>query len=246
MDKEFIMKLDDEKDLLEKKPAVQKLEFHPIPFPAHRSFLVKKNEAIQLIREHTQDYQDREFIITCDNYGIEVSINYEDGEFRSMILKGTGEQGERVNDDIALRLMPKEAKNKKKITLHALLTIIDPDHFRDGVHKHDVPRILKQALLSGLNRYEDKSIVCRPYALFIDGVRGDVDFVWEEINSMVISGIGFDCNYDTLAGKAAAEINDKSYLVPRRGIIISDLKPEEEKALPTTHYLFDDDDGTIA
>jgi hypothetical protein len=240
MDKELIMKLDDEKDLLKPKLPVKGLAYHPIPFPTYRTFLVKPEALRPLVQEHIAEYKDRNFVITCDNYGVEVSVNYEGGKFVSMILKGTGEMGERVDDQVALMLMPLESKNKKNVTLHALLTIVEPATFRGGINNHEVPRILKEALLKGLDRYENKGIVCRPYAIWIDGVRLEEMDIWAEINDVLITGIAFYCGYDDVVSRMDAESFCRDYLVPRRGMILADEEPDKPGAFPETHYLIDD------
>jgi hypothetical protein len=240
MDKQFIMKLDDEKDLLAKESPVKGLAYHPIPFPTYRSFLVKAEKLGQLVAEHIATYALRTFLVSYDNYGLEVSINYDEGKFVSMILKGSGEQGERIADEIATMFAPKEAKNKKKITIHALLTILDTRKFRGGTQKHEVPKILKQVLMQGFNRYEHKDVVCRPYAIWIDGVRHDPDFIWQEVNDMLLTGFAFTVKFEDVAARASAETFDNDYMAPRRGIIVKDENPDEEGAFPETHYIIDE------
>ena len=240
MDKEFIMKLDDEKDLLAPKLPVKGFAYHPIPFPTYRSFLAKPENLSQLVQEHIAEYKDRNFVLTCDNYGVEVSVNYDEGQFISMILKGTGEMGERIDDHVALMLMPKESKNKKKVTLHALLTIVEPASFRGGWGKHDVPKILKEALLKGLDRYENKGVVCRPYALWIDGVRLEEMDIWAEINDVLITGVAFYCPHEDVVSRMSVESFSRDYLVPRKGMILADEKPDESGAFPETHYIIDE------
>lgn len=234
------MKIDDTADLLEKESPILGLTYHPIPFPNHRSVLIKRGESVATVLEELKDYQDRTFAITTSNYGVEVSINYEEGQFVSMILRGTGAQGEKVNEDVALSLVPKESKNKNKITLHALLTILDLDKFRGGLSKTEVPKILRRALMEGLMRYEDKSIVCRPYTLFVDGVEESTENIWEIIGNFLMSGLTFYTDYAGIETVIKEDIENEKWVVPRRGIIIGDENPADEKAFPTTKFIIDE------
>jgi hypothetical protein len=241
MDKDFIMKLDDEKDLLDKEKTILGLARHPIPFPTYRTVLSDRTHFMQVVYDCLKDYTDRFFIVTCDNYGIEVSINYEDGLFKSMILKGSGKEGERIREDVALLLVPPEAKNKNKVTLHGLLTILDHRKFRGGMEKHEVPRVLKQALMQGIIPREGKEVVCRPYTLFIDGERQPIENLWEEIGGFLISGLSFYGEYDAVEEIIKEDImDDHTWLIPHRGFIIDDNEPWDEKAFSPIHFIIDD------
>jgi hypothetical protein len=244
MDKDFIMKLDDDKDLLTKEKPLLGFVNHPIPFSLYRSVIVNKADIPATVLDAIKDYTDRTFLLLPKSYGVEVSINYDEGLFQSMILKGTGEAGERVSDHIALQLVPKEAKSKNKITLHALLTLQDKRQFRGGVEKHEVPKVLKQAIMQGLAFREDREIVCRPYRLFVDGKDGDPYDIWEHIGGLIMAGL----NILTFATKLEKDLEDfvncDTWLIPTYGLILRDEQPQEEGAFPETHFVINEDDIT--
>ena len=241
MDKDFIMKLDDEKDLLDKEKTILGLARHPIPFPPYRTVLSDRTHFMQMVYENMKAYIGREFEITLFSYGLEVSINYDQGHFVSMILKGTGTQGERIRDDVALQFMPQEAKNKNKITLHGTLTLFDPQRFRGGTDKHEVPLILKHAFSQGISPREGKEIVCRPHTLYIDGKRTDVMDAWGEINSFTITGLSSSGDYEHIEKWVEDEVYDiEQWMVPHCGFIVADASPDDEGAFPLTHFIIDD------
>ena len=235
------MKIDNNNDLLDKTPSLKGLEYHPIPFEPYRTIILPSGKEVETILDSLKEYQLREFVATFDNYGIEVSVNYNEGVFVSMILKGTGEQGESIIEPIATMLVPKEAKSKKQITLHAQITVLDVNKFHRGLLKQEVPNLLRDALRNGFRPYEDKNIVIRPYKIFVDGVLDDVTFTWEHINNMTITGLSMDYDYERLSNYIIADlVKVPEYLLPQKGIIISDQHPTEDGAFPDTRYLFDD------
>lgn len=241
MDKTFIMKLDDTNDLLGKEPPTMGITPHPVAFPLYHSVCVKRRDAVATILEHLENYQDRQFYITPDNYGVDVSVNYADGKFISMILKGTGEEGDRIHEAIATMVVPKESKNKKKVTLHAILTM-DRDRDTVGEPIYEVPRIIKRALRDGFERYQDKKIVIRVLRLYIDGEETIAESVWQVIGNMLIAGYSLNCDYYLVKSFIEKDfVINHGYQLPQRGIIIRDETPSDEKAFPETHFLFDDD-----
>jgi hypothetical protein len=240
MDKSLIMSIDNDTDLLGKEPPLGKLTYHPVPFPTPATVIVKRKEAVSVITQALEHYRDREFRITPDNYGLEVSVNYADGKFVSMITKGTGEQGERVADGIANMLMPGEAKSKKKMTLHALLSVVDLAKFRGELTKQGVEPFIKYCLLNGFPPYKDKEVVCRPYRLYVDGVIDDPFYVWQKVNNMTITGLYMDYDYENTCKYLAEDINNIGYLLPQRGMTVADQNPLDEKAFPETRFLFED------
>lgn len=217
------------------------IETHPVPFVNHRSISVKREDALAVILDSLKNYQDHEFHVTPLDYGLMVSVNYENGVFQSMILKGAGEQGERINDSIATMLMPKESKSKKKITLHALLTVQNVNRFSNGIDITEVPRVLKLALRNGFKPYDNKHVVCRPIKLYIDGVRSNISIVWREIGNMVITAFAMEYDYERLKRDVVEDfIKNDCYLLPQHGLIIDDSDAEKDGAFPETHFLFDD------
>lgn len=243
MDKTFIMKLDDANDLLGKEQSVGGLEYHPVAFPPHQSVLVKREEAVAVILERLKEYRDREFIVGINYYGLEVSINYADGKFQSMILKGDGEKGERISDHIALRIVPAESKSKKKITVHAVLTIHEPTNVAErNYENYEIPGILRQALREGFAPRQDKNIVHRILKVYVDGEWSRVERVWKVIGNMVTTGYSLEYTYSELGEGLEKEMvfDSTPSIVPRSNLIIEDANPKDEKAFPETHFIFDD------
>lgn len=241
MDKDFIMKLDDEKDLLDKENTILGLARHPIPFPPHRTVLSDRTHFMQMVHENMKAYIGREFEVTLYSYGLEVSINYEQGQFVSMILKGSGTQGERIRDDVALQLVPLEAKNKNKITLHGTLTLLDYRGFCNGIEKHETPRVLKQALFQGISPRQGKEIVCRPHALYVEGKKIDVMDVWNIINSFLITGLSYSGDYEYIESMIETDVDESDdWMVPHCGFIVGDTSPDDQEAFPLTHFVIDD------
>lgn len=240
MDKTLIMNIDNNTDLLAKEPPLGKLLFHPVPFPNHPVVIVKRKEAVSVITQYMDNYQGRDFILTPDNYGLEVSINYDEGKFVNMILKGTGEQGERVVDNIATMFMPVESKSKEKITLHALLSVQDLAEFRGELAKEEVGAFLKRCLFHGFPRYKDKQVVCRPYRMYVNGKLDETDEIWGKIGSMVLTGLDQACSHAGLGTCVADYVNNNGYMLPQRGVTVMDSEPLEENAFPQTHFLFDE------
>lgn len=223
------------------KKSVLNVESHPIPFSKHRSICVKKEKALESILESMKGYRDREFYVTTIDSGLAASINYVDGKFSSMILKGTGEEGERINDTIATTLVPVEARSKRKITLHALLTVQDISRFNGGgVVVTEVPRILRYSLRNGFRPYDNKKIVCRPFKLYVDGVRAAITRVWDVIGDMVVTGYSMEYDYDSAKNSIKREmVVNAGYLLPQCGLVVEDARPDEEGAFHETHFLFD-------
>lgn len=235
------MKIDNNNDLLDKTPLLKGLEYHPVAFEPYRTIILPSGKEVETILDSLKEYKHREFTATFDNYGVEVSVNYDEGVFVSMILKGTGEQGESIIEPIATMLVPKEANNKNKLTLHAQMTVLDKNKFYKGMLKQEIPAMLRDALRNGFRPYEDKNIVIRAYKLFLDGVRDDPMDTWSYIGNMTLSGLSMDYDYETLSTYITAElIHVPEYLLPQKGIIISDQHPDEEGAFPETRYLFED------
>lgn len=241
MDKTFIMKLDNEKELLDKASPFKGLETHPVPFPIYRMVFVKPGEVRATIQDHIKNYTDRIFLLNIENYGVDVSINYADGLFKSMILKGDGVQGERIADEIATMLVPKESKNKKNMSLHALLTVQDLEYFKGGIKKHEVPRIVKECLRNGFWRREEREVVCRPYAFYIEGVRVDSYDTWDEIGNMPLSGLNMEYNFDQVLEYCTEHIQEYRYLLPQRGIILEDAEPEDNDSFPPTLFMLEEE-----
>lgn len=241
MDKTFIMTINETSDLLERDQPVQGVVPHPVPFTTYLSIPVKREEVTEVILKHLKDYYHREFRVIPDDYGLPVSINYSGGKFKSMILKGTGEEGERVNDAIALKIVPAESKSQKDITLHALITIqTDLKYLRGGIENHEVPRFLREALRNGFEPYEDKGIVYRVLKVFVDGKRQpSSESVWKLVGNMVITGYYLEYNYRDLEKFIQKEMISEGYSLPQRGLMIEDEHPEEEGAFPETHFIFD-------
>lgn len=242
MDKTFIMNIDENIALLGKELPLGSVLEHPVPFPLFETILVKRKDAVSTLTELLKGYESRTFIMTPDNYGLDVSINYKEGVFSSMILKGSGVAGERISDTIATMFVPKESKSKKDITLHALITVQDTRDFRRGLTKHDIPSFLRQRLMDGFAPYEDKKIVCRPIRLYVDGVPEDINETWERIADMLITGLSMLYDHAS-AMENAAVITDYEghYLLPQRGVIITDDEPLTDGAFPETRLLFDEE-----
>jgi hypothetical protein len=242
MDKTFIMKLTNTDDLLGKDSAILGVQFHPVPFPNHTSVLIQKESATETILEHVRKYRDRTFYFMPENYGLVVSINYENGKLRSMILKGTGEQGERIADNIATMLMPKESHSTQRITFHAIISITDVAH----TDKVKVPWILKQKIRNGDAGCADEEIVCRPFRFYVDDVQKEIDDHWDLFDYTVIAAYSLECGYAKLRRELESDlVVNKGYRLPQRGVVIMDQHPEEEGAFPETHFLFSEDDVII-
>ncbi len=62
------------------------IETHPVPFVKHSCISVKREDALAVILDSLKNYQDHEFHVTPLDYGLMVSVNYENGVFQSMIL----------------------------------------------------------------------------------------------------------------------------------------------------------------
>jgi hypothetical protein len=243
MDKSFIMKLDNNTELLGKERPSGPMQTHQVAFPEIRTVATRREVAVELIAQHLEAYKDREFYVAPDNYGVEVSVTYAAGKFHSMILKGDGVSGERVIDEIAKMLVPAEAKNKGQVVLHCLLTIQDLMRFRGGTPKMEVPMIIKGALREGFLPYEEKKLICRPYSLFVDGKRCDIYKLWATIaGSLLIPGLYMEYSYETLKTNLHQDLiqDYEDYLVPVRGFLVEDANPEDETAFPATRFLFDD------
>lgn len=246
MDKTFIMQLDSNNDLLGKDQPVQGVIPHPIPFTTFTTVPIKRDvTGVEVILRTLKDYHGRTFRLIVDDYGLPVSVTYLGGKFKSMILKGTGVEGERVKDEIALGLVPAEAKSDKDITMHALLTIkTDLNYFRGGIEAHEVPKYLRSALRFGFEPFESKSIVYRVLRLYKDGVLGwDTSYnVWELIGNLVLAGYYLEYDYAGVEKYVQHDfIINAKYALPQRGIIIEDTEPGQEGAFPETHFLFEPD-----
>lgn len=242
MDKTFIMKINETMDLLNKDRSPLGIVSHPVPFPSCKTVTLKRDDSIDAILKHLEDYKDREFIAGVSYYGVTVSINYAEGKFQSMILKGTGEEGERVNDHIALMIVPAEAKSTKNITLHAILTLQEPaDVAWRNYSNIDIPAIVRRALREGFEPREDKKVVHRILKVFVDGKWNPLEKVWKVVGNMVTTGFALEYTYEELRENIQKEaLYDAVSIVPRNGFIIMDIKPEDEKAFPETHFIFDD------
>lgn len=235
------MKIDNNNDLLDKTPLLSGMEYHPVAFEPYRSIILPSGKEVDTILDSLKEYHHRRFIAGFDNYGVEVSVNYNEGVFVSMILKGTGEQGEGVIEPIATMLVPKEAKSKNKITMHAQMTVLDKNKFQRGMLKEEIPSMLRDALRNGFKPYEDKNIVIRAFKLFIDDVLEDPYNTWQHIGNMTLTGLSMGYDYEALRDYIKADlIMVPNYLLPQKGIILSDEHPNEEGAYPTTRFLFEE------
>lgn len=223
-----IMKLDDQTDLLAKAFPIGNVESHPVPFPLHQSFLVHREVLAEKVRERIEAYPDRDFRVAFDNHGLEASINYDEGEFESLILKGSGDEGERVLDSAARRIVPHlTALRKEKITVHVLLTVKDPKAY-------DAAKQVREALRTG----NAEHVAIRVLRVYVKGVRFNSDKVFSAVGLMTTA-------YEYLAVHSQVEewalslVNEDAgeYSLPVRGVIISDEYPDKEQAFPETRFL---------
>lgn len=243
MNEAIIMKLDDQTELIGKEGPVRGIEPHPVVFPHYESFTCDRQNIVEKIKAALVKYRDRSILVTYANYGLEASVNYQDGKFRSLILKGSGEAGERIADQVALRFVPSDIPNHGKLTLHVLLTIRDEKQFRGKrTPPWTVPNLMRRYLrLDKQPRYTSQSVVCRVERLYRDGVQVDVDDILDDVDQRLTTEYSYMACYETLPAAVYEFIRENdTYMLPMCGVVISDEFPNDPGAFPSMHFLLDE------
>lgn len=243
MNEAIIMKLDDKTHLLEKAGSVRGIERHPIPFPHFITETVDRQNIVERVLRSISSHQDREFLVSYDNYGLEASVNYKDGKFHSLILKGSGEEGDRLSDLIALKFVPSDIDQKGQVTMHVLLTIRDPQQFRRKLlPAWEVPGAVRKFIRLGKKpRYTSQEVVCRLERLYVDNEQIDVRHAWSYIGGTMTTEYAVYACYETMAEtvREMTSVHD-TYMLPMRGIVITDDVPDDEGAFTTRHFILDE------
>lgn len=225
----------------DRAPSLRGIAIHPVEFPEHNSVIVTEKNVVKKILDKLQNYQTREFRLAYVHYGLEASVNYEYGKFISMIQKGSGIEGERIDDETALKLVPEEIEYKGgAVTLHVMLSIKwDERVINPSLAKHEIPKILRNALHKGEIVLEDAEITCRVGRVYINGNRADS---WRTAKKAVT---GFILIYDLLFSYEQTEewvkdmLNDvNTYHLPTHGIVVTDEHIGDPEAFPETHFIF--------
>lgn len=248
MDKDLIKNLDEGTDLLGKEKSLMGIVAHPLPFPHHsRTVFVKNETAVEEILEFMEEYHRREFYIIPDNIGMDVSVNYKDGKFVSLILKGDGDKGERVSDTTALKMVPKDIARKEEVTIFARLTVSDPERYRGNFTKEDVMPFLRKSLREGIDDSHDKKIVCRPFSYYIDDLPATFEDLWEDTSSKFIFDLSVECPHVSLREAVTRALQQEEYRLPQQGIVIFDAylmredAPNKGTLFLDTHFILNDE-----
>lgn len=233
------MNIDDKNDLLGKDQALT-LAYHEIEFPTYKSIPVKVEHLLEVILEQLENYKDREFQVRYKNYGVEVSICYRNGLFNSMILRGTGEQGELLDEDVVAHFLPTKLNNYLDIDIHANITICDRERYQGKLNKTEVPFLVKKALRDKMENTEELDIVCRVERLFYFNTRWPVNDLFDFFPKCSIHPLQFEYFYEQLFTNLIDDIIDPKYNLPQYGIIVEDANPHTPGAFPETHFIFDE------
>lgn len=227
-------------DKPKKTPSTRRILTHPVEFPQHNSIAVTPENIVEKVHDKLQHYKTREFRIAYLHYGLEASVNYEHGQFQSMIQKGSGLDGERIDDEVALKLVPKENDYKEgKVTIHALLTTKWDSHLvNPSFEKQEIPRIIRSALRKNEITIDGGEIVCRAMRLYVDGKYADLYSDAEELIKDFALIYDLPTDYSQVEDWVKELTNDDDYFLPISGIIIVDEHLDEPEAFPETHFIF--------
>ncbi|BAW19136.1 hypothetical protein [Ralstonia phage RP31] len=230
-------------DKPKKTPSTRSIVMHPVEFPKHRSVRIARKNITAKVMECLATHPSREFRLSYDNYGLEASVNYKDGKFQSLILKGSGVEGERINDEVALLLFPEESSHKGDITLHALLSVkYDPRVLNPSFKAQEVPKLIRKALRAKETTVDGHPIACRINRLYVDGKYVNHDRAYDFVDEKLTPTYDLMLVNDEFAEEWIKTMirEEKDYAIPAHGFVLTDEHPDSENAFPETHFIFDE------
>jgi hypothetical protein len=127
--------------------------------------------------------------------------------------------------------------------MHVILTISDPQKFRRKLlPAHKVPAAVRKFIRLGTQpRYTSQSVVCRVERLYVDGLSADVDDVLDDIGKSMTTEYSMYATYETIENTIAEMIRGHdTYMLPMRGLVVSDEFPNAPGAFTARHFILDE------